>query len=413
MTERTDVAKYYPGSNKKFVMKKETGYDCTNPDELPNSTIRNPMMGYSSVWVVQKKEGELNVKSSLEYTNYKFINYITFSQDVNGKWIYTHNNLNEVGKIRSFSLFNSQKQVISDTKYEYGNIQEKELTRFYTKSIIYNDQYNYTRAEQLPVFFSTKYSRNNMVKKITLENGGFETTTSYSYDENTNNLKEVKVVEPVYNYKISDYATTTTSYRYITDFDISYNQYKYHTVKNIPVEKVVKKNGKVIAAEFTSYQNIGGNYIKRPDKFYSLEISSPITDYMPPTVNWDKGDSRYKLKRTFDLYDSSGNLLQYHDEGCAPVSFFYNGTDLFPVVELKNCSYSAFKVVYPDSRLRKLLSNAQITEYIYDPRFGLTSVTTPNGVTTTKEYDVFGRLKCIKDNNGKILKTMDYSFQIQ
>jgi len=410
--ERTDVAEKASKSGYIYTMKKVTGFDCINPDELPNSTIRNPMMGYSSVWVVQSKEGDTSLKSLLEYKNYKFTNYITFIQDVNGNYIYTHNNLNEVGKIQSFYLFNSQKIEISSTKYEYGNSQESKISRFYTKLVTFRDQYNYIRTEADPKSFSTKYSRNNMVKKTTLENGGFETTTTYSYDDNTNNLKEVKVVEPVYNYKISDYATTTTSYRYITDFDIGYNQYKYHTVKNIPVEKVIKKNGKVIAAEFTSYKNIGGNYIKRPDKFYSLEISNPITDYMPPTVNWDKGDSRYKLKRTFDLYDSSGNLLQYHDEGCAPVSFYYNGS-LFPVLEMKNCTYSAFEAVYPDSRLRKLLSNAQITEYIYDPRFGLTSVTTPNGVTTTKEYDVFGRLKCIKDNNGKILKTIDYSYQIQ
>jgi YD repeat-containing protein len=115
------------------------------------------------------------------------------------------------------------------------------------------------------------------------------------------------------------------------------------------------------------------------------------------------------------LYDSSGNLLQYHDEGGAPVyhSFFYDDTNLAPVREIKNSTYAAYNYAISVNQNRKTLSNAQITDYVYDPRFGLTSVTTPNGVTTTKEYDVFGRLKCIKDNNGKILQTMEYNFNVQ
>ncbi len=58
---------------------------------------------------------------------------------------------------------------------------------------------------------------------------------------------------------------------------------------------------------------------------------------------------------------------------------------------------------YPD--------NAAMTTYTYAPLVGITSQTGPNGQSTYYEYDTFGRLKRIKDNDGKILKVYDYHYK--
>jgi YD repeat-containing protein len=63
------------------------------------------------------------------------------------------------------------------------------------------------------------------------------------------------------------------------------------------------------------------------------------------------------------------------------------------------------------SRLRDGLPNALITTYKYSPLIGMTSQTDPNGVTTYYEYDSFGRLKCIKNDDHQIIKTFEYNYK--
>ena len=45
-----------------------------------------------------------------------------------------------------------------------------------------------------------------------------------------------------------------------------------------------------------------------------------------------------------------------------------------------------------------------ITTYTYKPLVGVTSITDPRGVKTTYNYNDFGRLQNIKDENGNIIE---------
>ena len=199
--------------------------------------------------------------------------------------------------------------------------------------------------------------------------------------------------------------------------------------------KIINKDGKVTSAEFVKYSTFQLDkpiprrekswYIRKPQQIFTLSISSPIEDFQPANIYGEMVDSRYKLKTTFDKYDiQNGNLLEYHNEGSCHMAFDYDNQYQFPIIELKNCTYDFYEsllnsnslIKYQQNdllKLRKLLPNAQITNYTYDPKFGVTSITTPNGVSTYKEYDEFGRLKFIKDTNQKILKAMEYNYKIQ
>ena len=54
---------------------------------------------------------------------------------------------------------------------------------------------------------------------------------------------------------------------------------------------------------------------------------------------------------------------------------------------------------------------AQMTTYTYDPLIGVTSQCDANNRITYYEYDGFGRLKVIRDENKNVLKTFDYQYQ--
>ena len=63
--------------------------------------------------------------------------------------------------------------------------------------------------------------------------------------------------------------------------------------------------------------------------------------------------------------------------------------------------------------LRLFPKEAQMTTYTYNPLIGMTSQCDLNNKITYYEYDGFGRLKLIRDQDRKILKTFTYIYQEQ
>lgn len=66
-------------------------------------------------------------------------------------------------------------------------------------------------------------------------------------------------------------------------------------------------------------------------------------------------------------------------------------------------------VWFDDIRLHP--SSAQMISYTYDPLIGITSQTDTNNRITYYDYDAFGRLKTIKDQDGNIIKTLEYHYK--
>lgn len=91
--------------------------------------------------------------------------------------------------------------------------------------------------------------------------------------------------------------------------------------------------------------------------------------------------------RTIDLRDGNGNISSY--EG--------NEGSLRQVL----------------NGLRASLPGAMVTTYTHDPMIGVTSMTDPKGYTVYYEYDVFDRLKQVKDADGKILSENQYHYKGQ
>jgi YD repeat-containing protein len=63
--------------------------------------------------------------------------------------------------------------------------------------------------------------------------------------------------------------------------------------------------------------------------------------------------------------------------------------------------------------LRLYPSNAQMTTYTYNPLVGMTSQCDVDNRVSYYIYDALGRMKYIRDQDGNILKTIDYHYQGQ
>jgi len=133
----------------------------------------------------------------------------------------------------------------------------------------------------------------------------------------------------------------------------------------------------------------------------------------------------------FFSYDAYGNPTEAAAKNGIHIAYLWGYGGQYPVAKVSGSDYNTVKgfinqtmldnaFSYTDEQIRTELNkiriglagqSAQVTTYTYSPLLGMTSETDPSGKTTYYEYDSFGRLKLIRDEDGKILKQYDYQYQ--
>ncbi|WP_298712873.1 RHS repeat protein [Chitinophaga sp.] len=129
------------------------------------------------------------------------------------------------------------------------------------------------------------------------------------------------------------------------------------------------------------------------------------------------------------VYDKSGNLVQTTARDGLVRSMLWGYGYRFPVAEITGIPYSVasgwldntvLQQPASEARLRTELqkirvragqSPAVIRTFTHSPLTGVTSITGPDGRTVHYEYDGFGRLGVVRDQNGNILKLHKYAYQ--
>ncbi|HEU4554191.1 MAG TPA: RHS repeat domain-containing protein [Chitinophaga sp.] len=174
-------------------------------------------------------------------------------------------------------------------------------------------------------------------------------------------------------------------------------------------------------------RKLSTNYEKNwPDNAVSI---------LPETVQTQTQNNAAEVRLRFYAYDSKGNPKSVGQENGMATCYIWGYNRQFPVAEIKNADYATVETVLggatavssfsaqvspTDAAINSFLAplrsdarlkNALITTYTYSPLYGVSTVTDPGGRTNTYEYDGFGRLKLIRDQNGKILKQYDYQYQ--
>jgi len=103
----------------------------------------------------------------------------------------------------------------------------------------------------------------------------------------------------------------------------------------------------------------------------------------------------------FTLPNSRSYIIEYH---------YWNGSKWVSMVR----NYTSNMTLTDGSafdEIRVCPKDAKMTTYTYDPLVGMTSSTDENNISTYYEYDNYGKLKNVKDQDGNIIKNYDYNYK--
>lgn len=431
--ENTYRYSFYSGNGAyKYEVEVDMG-DYIYSDRTYNSTVQEKATAYSSVWVLQSSKDASNIIHSMGYKHYSFLNFsemnnIGLYNDGTYKYERIFHNANDVGKIKRYEEYNPNGSRLKDISYEYKKINEKNLLRHTIHTVDYTD----VSGTKMTWYDSHKYTSNYYKYKLVKETETstyYTKITDYTYDPNTYLLREKKItghdldLNTIVNRLDEDGAVTTqtVNYRYLSDFNTLSSEGKKELI-NIPVETIYKKDGKITGVEYVKFKrkNYSGNYVDKAETIYTLDITQPIaeSDYIPVSNDWSTLDPKLKPRISY-AYDEYANLIEEADASGNKITYFgKTNTSNIPLIVLKGIGYAEFQnsSAFRQSSINKtraLRPDVQITNYTYDPKHGTyTSVTTPNGLTTTYEYDDFGRLRYIRDNNQNLINIYEYTTNV-
>ncbi|WP_257668290.1 hypothetical protein [Parapedobacter tibetensis] len=133
----------------------------------------------------------------------------------------------------------------------------------------------------------------------------------------------------------------------------------------------------------------------------------------------------------FSSYDSRGNLQEKYQVGGPREVYLWGYYGTYPVAKILGSSYTTVSAWVTSSILNNPASDAtlrthlnairtnlnsgsvpaQVSTYTYKPLVGMTSETDAKGLIRYYEYDHFHRLNAEKDNNGNLVRSIQYHYK--
>lgn len=394
---------------------------------------KGSFVGYSKI--IEKEEGngfkEYYYSSPSNYPNEKekLLNKTNEILARNSQYpgiAYTDNDIRR-GKLLKEITYNQKNQILQKNEYTYTYKLFDENSFDFRKSFIMSKQPTQSSVVSLEDNFriTLRNERNLVTKKESKEyvdHGLIQSTIEYEYDKRYPLLKKEIKKDPI-NEVIS-------YYKYPFDFTDSNSIMAQLTWENrISTPVITKVFRKEDGKERPVFQT-------RTEYTQDKSTQKLI---LPKYVYSAKGGYSEEKKITYDRYDKSGNLIQYTPENGLPVSIIWGYNDQYPLAKIEGVGYeslisgnAAIKDIittlqrkstqYPEDqntiislleqlRINEAMKDAMVTTYTHKPLIGMTSMGLPNGLREYYTYDAMGRLKEIRDQDGKLLKSYEYHFR--
>ncbi len=330
-------------------------------------------------------------------------------------YLYTQDRSGMNGRLLSRCLYDNDR-LVQKTEYEYESL----LARPNQQALKFNDGVMYCYKvfpEQYKRLFSesvTDYMNNGTIQKV---------STLYSYNNDNFRVNYIS--------KVGSVRDIVTKIIYTSDLnkDVYIKLNSNNIIKPVEIIQFVRGDGidKVIGSQLTLY-----NEYALPIKVYKLETDIPLSDFVPFTsTTSDNKDSRYSDIPELELLYYDGNVILPEEsitrDGLHEF-YIWGHSNSYILAKIENATKAQIQQYIPNydrlyedgptdelyqqiNNLRTQLPQAKVTTYIYDSLIGLKQCISPDGTSIYYEYDDHNRLRCIKDNSGKVIEQYEYGYK--
>ncbi len=215
---------------------------------------------------------------------------------------------------------------------------------------------------------------------------------------------------------------------------------------NAVVTKLINQNRLAQTIEAKSFIDLDADGVLDPGEGLNTEKHDfrewHTNVVMPEFLKNAKGSNALEDRIVFHAYYPDGKLKEVSKAGGTRIAYVWGYNGEYPIAMIENATFATGQTNTISGAQQTLINNAvaatvnetslstentlrtklqllrngfpkaMVTTYTYDPLVGVTSVTTPNGLTTYYKYDGFNRLEYVRDKDGNILKKNEYAYKV-
>lgn len=319
--------------------------------------------------------------------------------------------------LKNHIIYNSKDQLIrkATNNYNYGADATHSLYERYSRKIAFKldvGELSTFTSPALTLIRSEFMYLDNTVVTDYYGQEAITTTTTFDYDnpvhlqmtKKTMSLSDGGTSENRFKYPEDDWSTDGL----LQDEIGAITEMRNRHIVGMPIETSTYKGTEKLASTHSKY-------------IFDAGLNLVLINEQKKAI----GNSTLEAEMTMTKYDSRGNVLEFQSRDGIPSALIWGYDKKYVVALIQNATYSQVEVALGGSvtlngpngnvlstlqieTLKNQLPNSLVTTYGHEPLRGLTLQTDPNGIKTTYEYDGFGRLYWVKDNDNNLLKKYEY-----
>lgn len=254
------------------------------------------------------------------------------------------------------------------------------------------------------------YERNGFVKKASTTNKEF-----FKLDNTWKSIDNTEITEIDYLRRLFRKTVEGGGDQFVTRYDYFENLNSCASRYDVSLVEQFK-NSSIVSAQKTIYGTFPGSIYQ-----------------MPLFMQSGKNLADVESKMEYLSYNQYRNPIEVRRVGGISTIYLWGYNYNIPFAVIENATYSslsqtlinAARVATDGSNqtqidtaianlradLESSQPNARITTFTYESLVGIKSITDPQGYTTKYEYDGFGRLIAVRDNDGNLVSENKYYFK--